>query len=29
VLKLTVVIIEEYLCCQLHSKFYPVFFSQG
>jgi len=29
VIKLTVVIIEEYHCYQLHAKFYPIFFSQG
>jgi hypothetical protein len=29
VIKLTVVIIGAYNCCQLHTKFYPVFFSLG
>jgi hypothetical protein len=28
-IKLTVVIIEEYHCCQLHTKFYQTFFSLG
>jgi hypothetical protein len=28
-LKLTVVIIVGYHCYQLHTKFYPIFFSQG
>jgi len=28
VIKLTVVIIKEYYCYQLHTKFYPLFFSQ-
>jgi hypothetical protein len=29
VIKLTVVIIETYRCCQLHTKFYQTFFSLG
>jgi hypothetical protein len=29
VIKLTVIIIEEYHCCQLHARFYPTFFSLG
>jgi hypothetical protein len=29
VIKVTVVIIEGYHCYQLHTKFYPVFLSQG
>jgi len=28
-MKLTVVIKEGYHCYQLHTKFYPIFFSQG
>jgi hypothetical protein len=28
-LKVTVVIIEAYHCCQLHTEFYPTFFSTG
>jgi hypothetical protein len=27
--KLNVVIVEEYHCYQLHTKFYPIYFSQG
>jgi hypothetical protein len=27
VIKLTVLIIEAYHCCELHTKFYPTFFS--
>jgi hypothetical protein len=29
VIKLSVVIIGAYHCCQLHTKFYPTFFSLG
>jgi hypothetical protein len=29
VIKLTVVIIEAYHCCQLHATFYPTFLSLG
>jgi hypothetical protein len=29
VIKLTVVIVEVYHCCQLHTKFYQIFFSLG
>jgi hypothetical protein len=28
-IKVTVVIIGGYHCCQLHTKFYPIFYSQG
>jgi hypothetical protein len=27
--KLTIVIVQEYHCYQLHTKFHPLFFSQG
>jgi hypothetical protein len=29
VIKLSVVIIGAYHCCQLHTKFYPIFFALG